>query len=172
MWPGFDAIHDLFVGVEPLGSQPDLHLGEEIVIAWRQVRTVRRVVESLPVEELDQSIYASRSVGPRVVVQENDAFTEHPPPPSETYAAFHNKPLTLLWSLVPCILSTKFPCDPRKLCAIIFLFDSVCLNFLGLLGECVCIHSLDCSLISAFTNYTQVTSPVTILSRNSSPSSQ
>jgi hypothetical protein len=48
-----DSIHELFVGVEALGSQPDLHLGEDVVIAWRQVRTVRRVVENLRVEELD-----------------------------------------------------------------------------------------------------------------------
>ena len=53
MQPGFDAIHELFVGVGTLGSQPDLHLGEEMVTAWRQVRTVRRVVENLPVEALD-----------------------------------------------------------------------------------------------------------------------
>jgi len=53
MQSGFDAIHELFFGVETLGSQPDLHLGEETVIAWCQVRTVRRVVENLPVEELD-----------------------------------------------------------------------------------------------------------------------
>jgi hypothetical protein len=48
-----DSIHELFVGVEVLGTQPDLHRGEEMVIAWRQVRTVRRVIENLPVEELD-----------------------------------------------------------------------------------------------------------------------
>ena len=53
MQPVVDSIHELFVGVEALGSQPDLHLGEEMVITWCQVRTVRRVVENLPVEELD-----------------------------------------------------------------------------------------------------------------------
>jgi len=53
MQPGFDAIHELFVGVETLGSQPDLHLREEMVITWRQARTVRTVVENLPFEELD-----------------------------------------------------------------------------------------------------------------------
>jgi hypothetical protein len=52
MQPVVDSIHELFVGVEALGSQPD-HLGEDMVIAWYQVRTVRRVVENLPVEELD-----------------------------------------------------------------------------------------------------------------------
>jgi len=53
MQPGFYAIHELFIGVEMLGSQPDLHLGEEMVITWHQVRTVRRVVKNLPVEGLD-----------------------------------------------------------------------------------------------------------------------
>jgi len=46
-----DSIHELFVGVEALGSQPELHLGEEMVNAWCQIWTVRRVVENLPVEE-------------------------------------------------------------------------------------------------------------------------
>jgi hypothetical protein len=51
--PFVDSIRALFVGVEALGSQPDLHLIEEMVIAWHQVQTVRRVVENLPIEELD-----------------------------------------------------------------------------------------------------------------------
>jgi hypothetical protein len=53
MQPVVDSNHELFVGVEALGNQSDLHLGEEMVIVWRQVRTVRRVVENLPFEELD-----------------------------------------------------------------------------------------------------------------------
>jgi hypothetical protein len=53
MQPVLDSIQELFVAVEVLGSQPDLHLGEDIVIAWRQVRTVRTVAENLPVEALD-----------------------------------------------------------------------------------------------------------------------
>jgi len=53
MQPVVDSIHELFVGMEVLGSQPDFHLGEEMVIAWHQVRTLRRVVENLPVKELD-----------------------------------------------------------------------------------------------------------------------
>jgi hypothetical protein len=53
MQPVVDSIHELFVGVEALGSQPDLHLGEEMVIDWRQFCTLRRVVENLPVEEHD-----------------------------------------------------------------------------------------------------------------------
>ena len=80
MQPVIDSIHELFVDVEALGSQPDLYLGEETVIAWYQVRAVRRVVENPPLEVLDYSICASRGVGPRVVVQENGVFSEHPAP--------------------------------------------------------------------------------------------
>ena len=51
MQPDVDTVHELFVGVEALGSQSHVHLGEKMVIAWCQVRTVRRVVENLAVEE-------------------------------------------------------------------------------------------------------------------------
>jgi hypothetical protein len=49
----FDSVHELFVGVKAQGSQPDLHLGEGMVVVLRQVRTVRKVVENILVEELD-----------------------------------------------------------------------------------------------------------------------
>jgi len=39
--------------------------------------------------------------------------------------------------------------------AISFLFANDCLNFLGLFGECVCIHCRDCSLVSTLTNLMQ-----------------
>jgi hypothetical protein len=53
MQPVLHSIQELFVAVEVLGSQLDLHFGEEMVMAWSQVRTVRRVAENLPVEALD-----------------------------------------------------------------------------------------------------------------------
>jgi hypothetical protein len=53
MQPAVDSIHGFFAGVEALGSQPHFHLGEEMVIDWRQVWTIRRVVENLPDEEPD-----------------------------------------------------------------------------------------------------------------------
>jgi len=53
MQPDVDNILELSVGVEALGSQPDLHLAEKMVIAWHQVRTVRRVIKNLLVEELE-----------------------------------------------------------------------------------------------------------------------
>jgi hypothetical protein len=48
----------------------------------------------------------------------------------------------------------------QKTVAISFLADSVCLNFFGLFGEHVCTHFFDYSLVSVFTNGTQVSSPV------------
>jgi hypothetical protein len=51
--PVVDYIHELLVGFEALVSQPDLHLCEEMVIAWRQVRAVRGVLENLPLELLE-----------------------------------------------------------------------------------------------------------------------
>jgi hypothetical protein len=42
-----------------------------------------------------------------------------------------------------------------------FLADSIYLNFSGLFGEYVCIHCFDRSLVSAYTNETQVSSLVT-----------
>jgi hypothetical protein len=53
MQPVVDSTLQLFVGAEVMGTQPGLHLREEMVIDWYQVRTVRRVVENLLVEELD-----------------------------------------------------------------------------------------------------------------------
>jgi hypothetical protein len=36
MQPVVDSVHELFVGVEALGTQTYLHVGEEMAIAWRQ----------------------------------------------------------------------------------------------------------------------------------------
>jgi hypothetical protein len=60
----------------------------------------------------------------------------------------------------------------QKLDAISFLAGIQRLNFFGLLGECVCIHYFDCSVVSTFTYKTQVSSPVTCMMslRNSLPS--
>jgi hypothetical protein len=43
------------------------------------------------------------------------------------------------------------------------LVHNVYLNFFGMFDECVCIHCFDCSLVSTFTNETQVSSPVFFL---------
>jgi hypothetical protein len=48
----------------------------------------------------------------------------------------------------------------QKTVANSFLEDNISLNFFTLFGECVGIHWFDCSLVSAFTNETQVSPPV------------
>jgi len=53
MQPDVASIHEIFFGVKALGSQQDLHLGEEMIISWSQVRTVRKLVENLRDVELD-----------------------------------------------------------------------------------------------------------------------
>jgi hypothetical protein len=47
----------------------------------------------------------------------------------------------------------------QKTDAISFLED-VCLKCFGLFGECVCIQCFGCSLVSTFTDETQISSPV------------
>jgi hypothetical protein len=60
----------------------------------------------------------------------------------------------------------------QKTGVISFLADNICLNIFGFFGESVCIHCYDCSLVSTFTNETQVSLPVTHMMwlRNLSPS--
>ena len=75
-----DSIHELFVGVEALGSQPDLHLGEEMVIAWRQVRIIRGGRKISHLKRLSNPVVRAAVWGPGVVVQQNDAFSDYPAP--------------------------------------------------------------------------------------------
>jgi hypothetical protein len=60
----------------------------------------------------------------------------------------------------------------RQLLLAFWQADNGYLNLLSLFREYVCIHCIDCSLVSVFTNETQVPSPVTRMMwlRNSSPS--
>ena len=51
------------------------------------------------------------------------------------------------------------------------LMEKVCLNFFGLFGEWECIHCWNCSFVSWFLQWTNVSSPVTILLTKSSSSS-
>lgn len=51
--------------------------------------------------------------------------------------------------------TSKVPLQSQNTVAISFLLDKVCLNFFGLLDECVCIHCFNCSFVLAF--------PVTLL---------
>ena len=104
MQPVIDCIHELFVGVEALGSQPDLHVGEEMVIAWCQVRTVGGLSKISQLKSLIKTFVRAavwgralcRTTTPLVSITRRFFGST-----SEVYSAFHNKPLTLLWSLAP-----------------------------------------------------------------------
>ena len=87
-----------------------------------------------------------------------------------TFSMFHNVSQSLLLNHVtgnPPEAHT--PC-PQKTVAMIFLADKVSKHFLGLLGELMCPHSIDCFLVSQVACFTQVSSPVTTRSRSESPS--
>jgi hypothetical protein len=58
-------------------------------------------------------------------------------------------------------INIPFLSQKKKTVTIGYLADSVCFNIFGLFGECVCIYCFDCSLVSTFTNETQLSSPVT-----------
>jgi hypothetical protein len=63
---------------------------------------------------------------------------------------------------VPCSMNPSIgtPFLSHKTDAISFLEDNVSLKKFGFLDECVFIHCFDCSLVSTFTDETQVPSPV------------
>jgi hypothetical protein len=67
--------------------------------------------------------------------------------------------------------TVRHPFLSQKADAINFLAENICLNFLGLFGEYVCIHCLEYSSVSTFTNETHVSPALThmMLLRNSPP---
>jgi hypothetical protein len=104
----------------------------------------------------------------RIVMEEHDEYTicQH-----STHFVL-NFPMQFSFSVlqysydvivVPCCMNFTIstPFLYQKTAAISFLADNVGLNVFGLFGECVCIHCFDCSLVSTFTNETQVSSCVT-----------
>jgi hypothetical protein len=65
--------------------------------------------------------------------------------------------------IIPCLMNfiISTPFLSRETVVISVLADNICLNSFGLLGECVCSHYIDGSLVSMFPNETRVSSPVT-----------
>jgi hypothetical protein len=43
--PRFDTFHQLLITVEALWSQPVLQVGKQVVVAWSEIRALRRVVK-------------------------------------------------------------------------------------------------------------------------------
>ena len=89
-------------------------------------------------------------MGPRVVQQDNEAFSERPTPfdLDRTPKLIHRFAINLWqycgpWCYEFC-QQNSLPV-PEYCNHDFFLFDCVRLNFLGFLGECMCIHFLDCS---------------------------
>jgi hypothetical protein len=80
------------------------------------------------------------------------------------YAVFSISQYTCDVIVVPCCMNYTIstPFLSQNTVAISLLAE-VCLNFLGLFGECVSIHCLDCSLVSTFSNEIHVSSPVTCM---------
>jgi hypothetical protein len=159
--PHFDTFHQLSFIVEALWSQPVFQVGKRMVVAWSDIRAVRRLVKQLPVEMLQQCSSANSCMRMRFVMEEHYTGYQHSMPfvlNGQSYAVFlvfHDTLLTLLWSCVAWIPpSSLFYCNRKQLPSAFWQADNVCLNFFGLFGECVCIHSLDCFLISTFTNET------------------
>jgi hypothetical protein len=130
-----------------------------------------------PVETLQKCSSASSCMQMRIVMEEHYTRCQHSTPlvlNGQHYAGFlvFCNTLLTLWSLVAWIPPSALLYCPRKQLPSAFWQADVCLNLFGLFGKCMCIHCFDCSLVSTFTNETQVSSTVicTIWLWNSSPS--
>jgi hypothetical protein len=86
-----------------LWTQPVLQISKQVVVARREIRTVRTVVRQLPVEMLQQCSIASSCMRARIVMEEHCVSAFHADYSEWPYAVllvFRNTVLTLLWSLV------------------------------------------------------------------------
>jgi hypothetical protein len=174
--PCLDIFRQLLIIVQVLWSQPVLQAGKLVVVAQSLIRAVRRVVNQVPAAMLQWCWSASQlhadahhhggALHWHYSITHLLFWMAGP----KQFLVFHNTLLTLLWFLVAWIPPSALLFSPRKV-IISFLAD-VYLNLFRLSGECVHIHCFDCSLVSTFTNKTQVSSPVTCIMwlRNSSPS--
>jgi hypothetical protein len=108
----FVKFHQLLI-VEVLWSQPVLQLstGKQMVVTWREIRTVRRMVKQLPVEMLQLCLSASSCMQTSIVMEERYPGGQHSMPfvlngPMRSFLALRKTLLTLLWSPVARILSS------------------------------------------------------------------
>jgi hypothetical protein len=175
--PHFDTFHQL-ITVEALWSQPVLQVGKQVVVARSEVMNVRRVANN-------SQFKCSISAWVRAAVCRHTLSWRN----TTLYVSI---PCLLFWLalrssfeyfsapfwhycgplLREFLLQRSFPILSQKTVAISFLADNICLNFFDLFGKCVCIRCFHCSLVSTFTNETEVSSPVTLMMwlRNSLPS--
>jgi hypothetical protein len=85
-----------------------------------------------------------------------------------SFLAFRTQYTFDMWFLAASVPLSALLSFPGKQSPFAFWQADVCLYFFSMFGECMRIHCFDCSLISTFTNETQVSSFVMILLRNSS----
>jgi hypothetical protein len=161
----FSHVSTLFVNSSLLLKRCDLdQFFRQVVVAWEEIRVLKRVIKQLPVEMLQQCSSASSCTRTRIVMEEHYTGCQHSTPFVLNISAhfFNVSQCTFDVIVAPCCMSSTVstPFLPQNTAAISFLAENVCLNFFGLFGECVFIHCFDCPLISTFTNKTQVSSPV------------
>jgi hypothetical protein len=80
--PRFDTFHQLLIIAEELWLQPVLQVGEQVAVAWSEIRAVSRVVKQLPVEMLYQCSSAScyTRMRTRIVMEEHYTVCQHSTP--------------------------------------------------------------------------------------------
>jgi hypothetical protein len=113
------------------------------------IMAVRRVVKQVPVEILQQYFSPRSYVWMCIVMEQHYTRCQHSMPlflkaSMQFFSDSQYTSNTIM--ILYCIDSTiSTPSLSQKTVEISFLADKVCLNFLGLLGECVCIQFFHCS---------------------------
>jgi hypothetical protein len=122
-----------------------------VVFAWSEIRAVRRVVKQLLVEMLQHYSSASICMWTLLVMEEHYTGFQHSTPfildgPMQSaLPPQYTSDIIVVPYCMTSIIST--PSLPQKIVVISFLADNICLNFVGLFSECMCIHCFGYSLV-------------------------
>ena len=142
-------------------------------IAGREVRTVRRLVHYIPLEFFQKRSFDVHGIRQCVVVEHAHATWQHSA--LSFWMARRCRVKVSQYSAALIVVpggmksTSRMPFVSQKTDAMIIFTEFEILNFL-VLGECVWRHCSDCCLDSGVWWKTHVSSPVTMESRNSSPS--
>jgi hypothetical protein len=132
--PHFDTFCQVII-IEVPWSQPFLWVGKQEVVAWSEIRAVKRVIKQFPFETPQQFFSVSSCV----------------------QIHFHRGALCQMSAhFFPPVAFLFYP--RKQLASAFWQADKMCLNFIDFYGECVCSHCFDCSLVSTFRNETQISS--------------
>jgi hypothetical protein len=72
-----DTFRQLFIIVEVLLPQTVIQAGEQVIVTHNNIRAVRRMVEQLPVEMLQQGSNVSICVQTFIAMEKNNAGCQH-----------------------------------------------------------------------------------------------